>query len=243
MHRFFVSPQARTEGRVRLEGAQARQIARVLRLTPGEQIAVLDGRGAEWLVMLTAVTPVLVEGNVIAERQAAGEPRLRLTLVQAILKADHFAWVLQKGTETGVTAFVPVATRRSIVPLAAAAGKHDRWASIVREAAEQSHRGVIPALAPVQSFADALKNAPEPVFLLWEEEQAFGLRAALERCGPLEQATIVVGPEGGLTGEEAASARALGAVTVSLGPRILRAETAGIVAAAAIMFHYGELGG
>lgn len=243
MHRFFVSPQARSGGSIRLDGAQARQIARVLRLTPGEQIIALDGSGAEWLVTLTAVTPAAVEGEIVEERAAAGEPRLRLTLVQAVLKADHFEWVLQKGTEVGIAAFMPVVTRRGIVPLAPAASKHDRWRAIVLEAAEQSHRGIIPTLAPAQSLADALRSAPSPVFVLWEEEQATGLRAVLERFGFLEQATLVVGPEGGLTPQEADMARAQGAVTVSLGPRILRAETAGLVAAAAMLYHYGELGG
>ena len=97
--------------------AQARQIARVLRLTPGEQIIALDGSGAEWLVTLTAVAPAAIDGDIVRAQRAAGEPRLHLTLLQAVLKADHFTWVLQKGTETGITAFVPVITQRGIVPL------------------------------------------------------------------------------------------------------------------------------
>lgn len=243
LHRFFVTPVAREGQTVRLEGAQARQIARVLRLTPGEHIITLDGSGVEWVTALVRVTPALVEGAIVAERRCPGEPRLRLTLVQALLKGDHFEWVLQKGTETGIAAFVPVVTRRTVVPLAAAAGKRGRWEAIVREAAEQSGRGLLPPIAPACPLVDALRAAPHPLIVLWEEERGAGLRAVLAQLGPITAATLVVGPEGGLTAEEAEAARAVGAITVGLGPRILRAETAGVIAAAAILYHYGDLGG
>ena len=243
MHRFFVPPRALAGDRVTLNGDQARQIAKVLRLHAGERIGVLDGQGQEYLVELTAVQAGSVQGRVESVVAAQTEPTVAITLMQSLLKAEKFEWVLQKGTELGIAAFTPVSTERSIVPLQAAAGKTERWSAIIREAAEQSHRGRLPELREPDSLAHALQRHDGPVLIPWEAEDRQGLRAALERLGQVDRLTLVIGPEGGFSSQEVAGAVSLGAVPVSLGPRILRAETAGLVAATAVLYHYHELGG
>jgi 16S rRNA (uracil1498-N3)-methyltransferase len=245
MHRFFVAPATLASApAVALTGEIARQIARVLRLRPGERVVLFDGSGREWLVRLTAVTPDTATGAIERERAGDAEPRLRLTLYQAALKGDHMDYVLQKGTEVGIAAFVPLLTERTIAR-AVDERKLTRWRRIVREAAEQSGRTIVPPVAPAVPLAAAGERlAGTPALLLWEAERATGLGAALTGLPrPLPPLALIVGPEGGLSEREVAGAVAAGAHTVGLGPRILRAETAGLVAASALLFAAGDLGG
>jgi 16S rRNA (uracil1498-N3)-methyltransferase len=253
MHRFFVPPGSIQGSSVTLSGAQARQVARVLRMRPGEQLIVLDDSGSELEVQLVAVEPELVRGEVVASRPSTGEPRTRITLCQAVLKGDHFELVLQKGTELGVVEFVPMLTERTIVrDRQAVLKKRPRWEAIIQEAAEQSRRGRRPALRPPLSLAEAcleVSRTQGVKVIPWEDEAQFSLRQVLQaelpdalRVGAGPAVSLFIGPEGGLTRDEISLARAHGLVPVSLGPRILRAETAGLVAAAAILYELGDLG-
>ena len=244
MHRFFVEPDQIQGARVLFADAQAHQIARVLRLRPGDQVVVLDNRGWQYMVVLeTAVSPQLI-GTVRNRAAAEGEPRLRLTLYQALLQRDKFEWVLQKGTEIGVARFVPLLTRRSLVQTAALkANKQARWHKILTEAAEQSWRGRVPELAPPVALAEALGAAANAdLGLLTEVGAERPLRAALHGLptSPIEVA-LFIGPEGGFDVDEVAQAQAAGVTPVSLGPRVLRTETAAIVAAALILHELGEM--
>ncbi len=119
----------------------------------------------------------------------------------------------------------------------------DRWRAIIREAAEQSQRGRLPVLEEPVTLGDALRGRTEPVLMPWEEERQRGLRSALMALGSVERLGLVVRPEGGFSAQEVEAAVTAGALPVSLGPRILRAETAGLVAAAGVLYHYGGLGG
>lgn len=244
MHRFFVPPE--TLGGLAaglLSDEIAHQIARVLRLQAGERIVLLDGSGDELVVRLTAVAPSRIEGEVEERRPGRGEPRLRLTLYQASLKGDHMDYVLQKGTELGVSAFVPLITDRTIARTVDER-KLGRWRRIVREAAEQSGRATLPAVREAVTLSTLAKRPPEtPALVLWEEEQATGLGEALRTLPPLSGLALVVGPEGGLDPAEIARLTAAGARAVTLGPRVLRADTAGLAAAAAILYAAGDLGG
>lgn len=245
MHRFFVAPATLAAApAVALTGAVARQIARVLRLRPGERVVLFDGSGREWLVRLTAVTPDTATGVIEQERASDAEPRLRLTLYQAALKGDHMDYVLQKGTEVGIAAFVPLLTERTVVRSVDEL-KLTRWQRIVREAAEQSGRAIVPPVAPAVPLPAAwTRLTGAPVLLLWEAERMTGLGAALAALPrPLSSLALVVGPEGGLSEREVAAGVAAGARTVGLGPRLLRAETAGLVAASALLFVAGDLDG
>jgi 16S rRNA (uracil1498-N3)-methyltransferase len=203
---------------------------------------VLDNSGLEWQITLTEVEKNKVQGQITAQRPAQAEPKLQLTLYQATLKAEKFEWVLQKGTELGVSTFVPTICQRSVVrdPLALAK-KAPRWRQIIREAAEQSGRGRLPRLEEVHSFTAALEQAQAADLILvpWEEASEITLKQVLAGA-QVDQIALFIGPEGGFTHDEAHLAKAAGARLVTLGPRILRAETAGIAVCAAIIYQMDE---
>ena len=157
MHRFFVSPDQIGQRFVRFDDDQAHQMRRVLRLRPGDRVLALDGLGNQYEVTLEEVSHARVTGSASAAAAATGEPSARLTLYQSILRREKFEWVLQKGTEIGIAAFIPVITRRSLVRDAedVRPEKLDRWRRIIKEAAEQSGRGRLPALHPPISFSEA----------------------------------------------------------------------------------------
>ncbi len=162
MHRFFITPDQHRGLIVHFDDEQAHQMRRVLRLRPGARVLALDGKGLQYEVQLEEVTNSRVTGLVATKTPATGEPRVRLTLFQSLLQRDKFEWVLQKGTEIGVAAFVPVITRRSLVREGdVGENKLVRWRRIIKEAAEQSGRGVLPSLIGPVTF-DAAVSPPSP---------------------------------------------------------------------------------
>lgn len=237
MHRFFVDPQHFSGDRVSLPADIAHQIRNVLRLRPGTPILLLDNSGAEYEVLLRQVDRQQVVGEAVAKRPSPNEPTVQLTLYQALMKRDKFEWVLQKGTEIGVSAFVPIVTQRSLVQdIDIKANKQARWHKIITEAAEQSRRGRIPELHPPQTLAQALENyPPKPGFIAWEEEEALTLRKALAVGERPSHISLFIGPEGGFAAEEVEAAQAAGIQAITLGKRILRAETAALVASALVL--------
>ena len=249
-HRFFVPPETLSDGeRVCLPSDLSRQVRTVLRLRPGARVVLLDGVGQEYLAELVALNGEQVVARVLERRPAAGEPRLHLTLYAALLKGQHLEWVLQKGTELGVCAFVPILTSRTVVrDEGRARKKRARWERILREAAEQCRRGRVPDLADPLSFADACRAAVadhDQAYLpcMEETEGALGTVAAAAAGGALPlRAALLIGPEGGFDEAEVRLARDCGIRPVSLGPRTLRAETAALVAATILMERWGELG-
>lgn len=242
-YRFFVPPESIRGNTVVLsDAALVHQLARVLRLRPGDRVLLLDGLGSAYEVALTALERERVIGTVERQAPAPGEPSVALTLFVALLRPERFEWVLQKGTELGVSAFVPVQCARSLPADRADERKLARWRRIVREAAEQSCRGRLPALVEPQPFrpACAATAAADLSLLLWEGE-AEPLRTVLRALSPprgdhTPSLAVLSGPEGGITPEELTTATEHGIIPVSLGPRILRAETAPIAAAAAIFY-------
>ena len=250
MHRFFVPADILGGPTVALPSDQARQIARVLRLRTGDSVLLLDDQGWQYPVELAKVAATGVQGRVLGREPAPPEPRPGITLYQGTLKADKFEWVLQKGTEVGISAFAPVVCARSVAREAHdTSAKAARWRRILQEAAEQSGRGRVPRLLSSVQFDKAWESVEGLSLLPWERERQTGLRRTLaerlpySKDGDYPPVNLFIGPEGGFTPEEVEMARRHGAVTVTLGDRILRAETAGVVAAAAVLYHVGELGG
>lgn len=247
MHRFFVSPEQIAGGLVRFRPDQAHQIGRVLRLRSGDRVLALDGAGQVYETVLEQVEPPAAVGRISRVEPATGEPRAFLTLYQSLLKRDKFEWVLQKGTEIGVSRFVPVITRRTLARDAAAVSpeKHERWQRIITEAAEQSGRGRLPELAAPQSMGEALAQATaadQRVLIAWEAPGQDTLATALAGLPAGVRVALFVGPEGGYDDEEVALARAQGAAPVTFGPRILRTETAALIGPALILHHLGDMG-
>lgn len=252
MHRFFVAPEALAVHPVVLSGEQAHQVRRVLRLRLGDRVTLLDGQGWACEAMLVALGEADAKFQIVRRWEVGGEPAAHITLHQAVLKGDRFGWALQKGTEVGVSAFVPIVCERNVVDdLDAVEDKRERWERIIQEAAEQSGRARLPRLLPAQlltqavhSSAKAAAAGPSSLRIIpWEGEQSRRLRDALAGCnlGQGARIELFVGPEGGFTDEEIDLAQRYGIQPVTLGPRILRAETAGVVAAALILYEARDI--
>jgi 16S rRNA (uracil1498-N3)-methyltransferase len=239
LHRFFVKADA-LSGRGVVLDEQAHQLRDVLRLRAGERIIVLDNHGWEYEVVLSKVGRGEVRGEVAEKRQAGGEPKVRITLYQSMVSREKFEWVLQKCTEVGVAAFVPVIAQRSIVKggQEIKVNKLQRWKRIIQEAAEQSHRGLIPELESPIKFEDAAKRIDNSNCWLVGSPQADGasLAACLKDFNCAGGVGLFIGPEGGFTDAEMETLLARGAKAFSLGKRILRTETAAVVASAIVLY-------
>lgn len=258
MHRFFVSPDQFEDDKVSISGPAVHQIRNVLRLGPGDSIVVLDNSGWEREAEIAEVGREQVVGRVLRKTLATGEPRTKVSLYQGVLKGSHFELVLQKGTELGIVEFVPLISQRCVI-----AGLDDvnkkmvRWRRIVQEAAEQSRRGRLPNLQSAMLFSQACERAKRTgglSLMPWEEEKRANLKLVFGKRGKETKGkkapsfpsrpfsiSLFIGPEGGFTSEEVTLAQRYDIVPITLGPRILRAETAGLVAAAAIMYELGDL--
>lgn len=246
MHRFFVSEEAIQDDQVLLTGPVAYQVRKVLRMAAGDRIVVLDNSGWEREVELTQVSTKSVRGTVVRQALCETEPRTKITLYQALLKGQRFEYALQKGTELGIVEFVPMISARCIVSdLGRSDQKTRRWSKIIREAAEQAHRGRLPELRPAMFFREACLRATragELALIPWEGEEERTLHQMLDTDSPPFSVSLFIGPEGGFEESEIGDALRMGVLPVSLGPRILRAETAGIAAASAILYALGDFG-
>ena len=243
MHRFFVPKDWIHQGNVTITGEPLRQIGYVLRLKPTDRIIVLDNSGVEFEVEIQRITKEQALGKIISRKPGQGEPNIKITLYQALLKSDKFELVLQKGVELGVTAFVPFTSERCVSRKESAV-KIERWGKIIQEAAEQSERLVLPVLHPLISFEEACGTVRHPALLLWEEEKSVSLKQTLQNP-PFKNASalsLFVGPEGGFPASEKEFAQQHGIAVASLGRRILRAETAGLAAVSAVLYETGEMG-
>jgi 16S rRNA (uracil1498-N3)-methyltransferase len=226
------------EATATLVGEQAEHMTRVLRAQPGMEADVVAG-GHVFHAQVVAVARDEVRFNLIAELDA--DPALPITLVLAVYKFDHMEWAIEKATELGVAAVAPVIARRTEKHLAAAAGKRaERWRRIAHEAAQQSRRTDVPIIFDPTPLAVRVRAASEVTrIVLAEQERTTTLRHALDEAmaaaGPeMPKLEVAIGPEGGWAPSEEALFDANGWRAASLGPRILRAETAAIAALAVV---------
>ncbi len=246
MPKFFINPPtASGEGSsIVINGEDANHLARVLRAKSGEEITATDGQGRLYKIVLTAVTPEAVHGEILAVTVDHSEPEVKIALYQSILKGEKMDWVLQKGTELGISTFVPFLSSRTVArPAPPQYGKkQERWQKIVTAAAKQSGRGLIPAVQSIITWEELPPLLTGRFALVaWEAETICSLRQALTGQPQPSAVNLIIGPEGGFAPEEVATLVQQGAQSVSLGPRILRAETAGPLTAALILYHYEAL--
>ena len=235
MHRFFLPPSSFQANTVFFPPETARQISRVLRLQPGQDVVALDGSGMEFLTRLDEVTSESATGSVLSRAACTTEPALDLVIYLSLTQREKMEWILQKCTEVGAAAFVPVVTSRSLVQdPGEVEHKRLRWENILREAAEQCGRGRIPGLQPCLRFPQALAQSGqyENALFCWEGEHAVSLSKAVTGH---KQIAVFIGPEGGFSADEAAAAQSAGWQPVTLGKRILRMETAAVVACALVL--------
>ena len=219
-------------------------MAMVLRLQPGSRVLVLDGLGAAYEVVLETLSSKEAQGRVLKKQAAMNEPALSLTLQVCLTQREKFEWILQKGTELGVRSFMPVLSARTLEQdLKNVLSKYDRWQKILKEAAEQCERGKVPNLLPPENLKTALQLDPGGLkIILYEDEQHLSLKQALRSNKHAEHIYFLVGPEGGFAKDEVEEANQAGFLSVSLGSRILRMETAAITAAALVMYEFDEMG-
>ncbi len=246
MPHHFVPPEQIKAGRFWLSPDESRHVAVVLRHKSGDEIDLFDGENNAYRGVLESVGPERVEGRVAARAPGAVKP-YRLRLAQALPKGDKMEWILEKGTELGVDAFAPTTTERSVgrVPADRLEARLERWKKIVTAAARQCGRADVPSVdAPVGLDRALAAAAPGDLVLVpWESAAGTTLKGALgawRQKGPTGGATIhvIIGPEGGLSPNEVERAAARGAVPLTLGPRILRTETAGLAVAAGLLYEY-----
>lgn len=257
MQRYFVDPGQIDGDTAVLLGEDARHLATVMRAKPGDEFIACDGSGGDCLAEIVNIESGRVEGRIVRRLASEAEMAWRVTVAQSLPKGDKLETVIQKGTEAGAAAFLPFVSRRTVVQYDARkeAKRHERWRKIAKEAAEQAHRSVVPDIAEVASWKALLARLPDYdlVLLCYEEEgrRGAGLRPVLEQFGRSAAAggggeaprlLVIVGPEGGFDDDEARQAEAAGAVCVGLGRRILRTETAALMALAAIGYESGEMG-
>ncbi len=238
MPRFFIDGTA--DGRAYIAGADALHIAKALRMRPGEALTLCDGKGTDFDGVLETVTDRQVTVRISASRPSQAEPTLAVTLYQGLPKGDKMDWIIQKAVELGVTAVVPVATRRSVARLEGKADKkQERWQRIAAEAAGQCGRGMLPSVERPLSWSQALSRlSGEPALVFYEG----GGRPLRELVTPsTRRLSVFVGPEGGFDPEEIDAIRRQGGGVATLGPRILRCETAPLAALTLLMHLSGNM--
>ena len=223
-----------------LPAQAAAHVGRVLRLRPGDAVMLFNGDGRDYPAQLVAVEPREVRARVLEAQANRSESPLRIVLAQALARGEKMDWIVQKASELGVTGIVPLVTARSEVKLdEKRAGKRlEHWQAVAISACEQSGRARVPAIAPVQplrAWLDSLEGTAMRLALLPEGEvrpRALG--------APGEGAVLAVGPEGGFDEADIALLRDAGFRGLALGPRVLRTETAGMAAIAALQALYGD---
>ncbi|MBW8367719.1 MAG: 16S rRNA (uracil(1498)-N(3))-methyltransferase [Arenimonas sp.] len=229
--------------RITLPEDSSAHLLRVLRLAPGDAVTLFNGDGYDYTARLLTAAKRGAEAEVTGRAAVPRESPLRITLVQGVARGEKMDLVLQKATELGVDAFTPVITERTEVKLdAERAGKRmAHWRGVVAAACEQSGRAVLPRLSEPMPLSAYAGGEQADIKLVMDPGGDLGLGAV--NPAPGQSIALVVGPEGGLSDRDLATLRAAGFRGLKLGPRILRTETAGLAAVAALQALYGDLRG
>jgi len=244
MPRFFVDKSNVTADSVNITGDDVNHIKRVLRLRLGEIITVNDLDGTDYQVKLESFDEESIYGSIISSCPNTTESMLDITLFQGLPKSDKMDLIIQKSVELGVKKIVPVLTERTIVKISGekdARNKVVRWQRIALEAAKQCNRGFIPQVVAPVDFDEALKMAAEAELgiIPYEKEEEARMKSHLK--SGIRTVAVMIGPEGGFSEGEVQRAIDAGIKPVTLGPRILRTETAGIVALSIIGYEIGDI--
>ena len=246
MHSFFVPQNFGNE--MIITGVDAKHISKVLRMTIGDELQIVSDDGVTAQGKISFIDAACVKVGSLKIIGESNEPKVKITLAQGLAKGEKMDFIIQKAVELGVTSIVPVAMEHSVVQLdgAKAIKKVERWQKISESAAKQSKRNIIPLVQPVMSVEEMLaKNNCSTKIIAYECENQISLKSVLKEAieqNKIENLLLIIGPEGGISEDELDLARAAGAKPVSLGRRILRAETAGLVAMSAIFYETGDLG-
>jgi len=248
MHRFFVETPIVNQHEIIIPKDIRHQLINVLRSNVGDKIILFDNSGWEYVTELKNIRKNNIVGLIIDKQKKLSELSIKISLYQPILKSDKFEFILQKGTELGISNFVPIFCDRSIkrwdydqiIDL-----KYPRWKKIITEASEQSERGKIPCLSNPLNFTDAINSSKENIIniIALTEKNTQKLKEILNSNIQIKynEIGLFTGPEGGFTKKEIDLAKSSGVKPISLGNRILRAETATLISITSILIQSGEL--
>ena len=259
MTRLFLPPEKLTVNQIIISGDQARYLSLVLRIKPGDSLIVFDGSGYRYIckVLQTHKKEVVIEK--IKKEPYSAESPVSISLAQGLPKSDKMDLIIQKSIELGVKKIIPLITKRSQIRHTE---KIERWRKIALSASQQSGRGRIPEIEEIVSIEEFLKNTPltpldrgeqfpplkkmdERGFLniiFSEEQKEINLKKILNNFKASKNIVLLIGPEGGFSGEEVSAAVEKGFIEASLGPRVLRTETAPIAAISIIQYELGDMG-
>jgi len=242
MPKYFVSPENITGDIIVITGEDAKHLATVLRSEQGDIVEVCDCCGTDYCCEISVVDKKNITLKIKDKAPCLSEAKTKITLFQGLPKADKMELIIQKCVELGIEKIVPVATHRSVVKLDKkdSVKKTERWQKIAESAAKQSGRGIIPQIGEAITFKEAVKlgAAAQGAIIPYEHEQKRGIREFVEDFSGSEIA-IFIGPEGGFADEEIAFAMENGILSVTLGKRILRTETAGMATVAILIYELG----
>lgn len=244
MRRFFLN--GIISETMELTGTDAHHIARVLRMAVGDNVIIADTNERTAKAEITAITDEVVTLSLIEYLEDDSEPTVKVRLAQCLPKSDKMEFIVQKAVELGAVSIQPVNSENCVVKYTAdkQTKRVERWQKIAHEAAKQCKRAAVPTVEPIITLKELLSRVAddETVLFCYEAEDGRTLRQAL-KTHQAEKYTVLIGPEGGFSPEEARLCQEMGAHPVSLGSRILRTETASLAALTMVLYAHGELGG
>jgi 16S rRNA (uracil1498-N3)-methyltransferase len=245
MRRFFIPPEQLQSPNPCLEGDEAQHILQVLRMKTGDRVLLFDNSHQEYQARIVAVGNDRVHFEILNQRTVKRESPLQVTLAVPLTRPQPLEWTLQKGTELGAAAFRPYysAYSRRNFEKSGIESRRKRWEKIILEAAKQCERNILPELFPAVSFPVLLEeNHPGLKLLPYEEESSRTLKELEHQATFFGSVLAIIGPEGGFQKEEVLQAEEKGFIPISLGPRILRAETAALALLSLIQYLWGDMG-
>lgn len=246
MQRYFIMPEQIKDNYVEIVGDDVKHISRVMRMTAGNQIICSNNNDKVLLCEIVSVTPDIVKASIIRELDTMVELPIKVTIAQGLPKGDKLDLIIQKGTELGAGSFIPFSSSRSVVKWdeKKQEKKLERLQKIAKEAAEQAHRNVIPTVRPLHSLKQLIAEGTHYDVALFAYEEAgrtanhHAFNEVLTTASRGSSLLVLIGPEGGFSLEEARNLQEAGFVPCSLGPRILRTETAGLYVLSAVSYHF-----
>ena len=250
MHRFFIDEKNSKDEIVTICNKDYKHISKSLRLETGDKIIACTGDGYDLIVELRDFSKNEVKGKILERKKSDTEPQADITIAQAIPKSRNMELIVQKTTEIGVNRIIPLSTKRTIVKLKGKKKKKriNRWQRIAEEAAKQSQRGIIPEVSDIFTLRSlkTIKDDFDLIVALWASEKQKSISSLLNNYNfkKGKRVLVIIGPEGGFSENEINLIEdELNGIPVSLGPRILRTETAPIVALSTVLYEFGDLGG
>ncbi|SHE86041.1 16S rRNA (uracil(1498)-N(3))-methyltransferase [Caloramator proteoclasticus] len=247
MHKFFVKTDNIINDKINITNDDVQHITKVLRLKIGDSIQICDGNENEYICDIVEINKKSVICQIKEKFKNRNESNINIVLFQGLPKAQKMELIIQKGVEIGVKEFYPIITERVVVKTDGKdiSNKLERWNRIAYEAAKQSNRGIIPTVNNLISFEEALDILKrfDLIVVPYEKEKSTSFKELFNESRDYKNIAVIIGPEGGFSEEEINIFIKNGFKPITLGPRILRTETAGLVASTILLYELSDIGG